>query len=58
MAEFVYNNGYQERTKDTPFFANGGTNGEYQAIGHRIQGRMTSPEDMSQLHDTLQAEMT
>jgi len=57
MAEFAYNNGYQERTKDTPFFANYGTNPEYQAIGHLIQGRTPSPEDMSQLHDTLQAEM-
>jgi len=58
MAEFAYNNGYQESTKHTPFFANYGTNPEYQAIGHLIQGKTTSPEDMSQLHDTLQAEMT
>jgi len=58
MAEFAYNNGYQESTKHTPFFANYGTNSEYQAIGHLIQGKTTSPEDMSQLHDTLQAEMT
>jgi len=58
MAEFAYNNGYQESTKHTPFFANYGTNPEYQAIGHLIKGRMTSPEDMSQLHETLQAEMT
>jgi len=58
MAEFAYNNGYQESTKHTPFFANYGTNPEYQAIGHLIQGKTTSPEDMSQLHDTLRAEMT
>ena len=58
MAEFAYNNGYQESTKHTPFFANYGTNPEYQAIRHLIQGRITSGEDMSQLHDTLQAEMT
>jgi len=58
MAEFAYNNGYQESTKHTPFFANYGTNREYQAIGHLMQGKTTSPEDMSQLHDTLQAEMT
>jgi len=58
MAEFAYNNGYQESTKHTPFFANYGTNPKYQAIGHLIQEKMTSPEDMSQLHDTLQAEMT
>jgi len=58
MAEFAYNNGYQESTKHTPFFANYGTNPEYQAIGHLIQGKTMSPENMSQLHDTLQAEMT
>jgi len=57
MAEFAYNNGYQESTKHTPFFANYGTNPEYQAIGHLIKGKTTSPEDMSQLHDTLRAEM-
>jgi len=33
MAEFAYNNGYQESTKHTPFCANYGTNPEYQAIG-------------------------
>jgi len=58
MAEFAYNNGYQESTKHTPCFTNYGINPEDQAIGHVIQGRTTSPEDMSQLHDTPQAEMT
>jgi len=58
MAEFAYNNGHQENTKHTPFFAKYGTNPKYQAIGHLIQGRITSPDDMSQLHDTQQAEMT
>jgi len=58
MAEFAYNNGYQESTRHTPFFANYGTNPEYQTIGHLIQGRTTSPDDMSQLHDRLQAQMT
>jgi len=58
MAKFAYNNGYQESIKHTPFFANYGTNPEYQAIGHLIQGETTSPEDIRQLHDTLQAEMT
>jgi len=58
MAEFAYNNGYQESIKHTPFFANYGVNPEYQTIGHLMQGRITPPEDMSQLHDTLQAEMT
>jgi len=58
MAEFTYNNGYQESIKSTPFFANYGVNPEYQTIGHLMQGKITPPEDMSQLHDTLQAEMT
>jgi len=58
MAEFAYNNGYQESIKRRPFFANYGVNPEYQTIGHLMQGRITPPEDMSQLHDTLQAEMT
>jgi len=58
MAQFAYNNVYQESTKHTLFFTNYGTNPEYQAIGHLIQGKTTSPGDMSQLHDTLRAEMT
>jgi len=58
MAEFAYNNKYQESIKSTPFFANYGVNPEYQTIGHLMQGKITPPEDMSQLHDTLQAEMT
>jgi len=58
MAEFAYNNEYQESIKRTPFFANHGVNPEYQTIGHLMQGKITPPEDMSQLHDTLQAEMT
>jgi len=41
MAEFAYNNGYQESTKHTPFFANYGINPEYQAIGHLIKGKTT-----------------
>ena len=58
MAEFAYNNGYQESIKRTPFFADYGVNPEYQTIGHLMQGKNTPPEEMSQLHDTLQAEMT
>jgi len=58
MAEFAYNNGYQESIKLTRVFANYAVNPEYQTIGHLIQGKITPPEDMSQLHDTLQAEMT
>jgi len=58
MAEFACNNEYQESIKRTPFFANYRVNPEYQTIGHLMQGNITPPEDMSQLHDTLQAEMT
>ena len=58
MAEFAYNNGYQESIKGTPFVANYGVNPEYQTIAHLMQGKITPPEDMRQLHDTLQAEMT
>jgi len=58
MAEFAYNNGYQESIKHTPFFANYGVNPEYQTIGHLMQGKITAQEDMRQLHDTLQGEMT
>jgi len=58
IAEFAYNNGYQESIKRTPFFANYGVNPEYQTIGHLMQGKITPPENMSQLHDTLQGEMT
>jgi len=58
MAEFAYNNGYQESIKRTPFFANYGVTPEYQTMGHLMQGKITPPEDMSQLHDTLSAEMT
>ena len=58
LAEFAYKNENQESIKSTPFFANHGVNPEYQTIGHLMQRKVTPPEDMSQLHDTLQAEMT
>jgi len=58
MAEFAYNNGYQESIKRRLFLANYGANPEYETIGHLMQGKITPPEDMSQLHDTLQAQMT
>jgi len=47
MAEFAYNNGYQESIKRTPFFANYGVNPEYQTIGHLMQGKTTPAEDMT-----------
>jgi len=57
MAEFAYNNGYQESIKGTHFFANYGVNPEYQTIGHLMQGKITPQENMSNLHNTVQAEM-
>jgi len=39
LAEFAYNNGYQETIKNTPFFANYGIHPEYEMIGHLIQGK-------------------
>ena len=58
MAEFAYNNGYQESIKHTPFFANYGINPEYQTIGHLMNTEIRPPEEMSQLNEVLQAEMT
>jgi len=57
LAEFAYNNGYQETIKNTPFFANYGINPEYEMIAHLIQGKQTKPEEMSQLHASLRNEM-
>jgi len=57
LAEFAYNNGYQETIKNTPFFANYGINPEYEIIGHPIQGKQTKPEEMTQLHESLRNEM-
>jgi len=57
LAEFAYNNGYQETIKNTPFFANYGINPKYEIIGHLIQGKQTKPEEMTQLHESLRNEM-
>jgi len=57
LAEFAYNNGYQETIKSTPFFANYGINPEYEMIGLLIQGKQTKPEEMTQLHESLKNEM-
>jgi len=53
LAEFAYNNGYQETIKKTPFFANYGINPEYEMIGYLIQGKQTKREEMTQLHESL-----
>jgi len=57
LAEFAYNNGYQETIKNTPFFANYGINPEYEMIGHLIHGKRTKLEEMTQLHESLRNEM-
>ena len=57
LAEFAYNNGYQETIKNTPFFANYGINAEYEMIGHGIRGKQTKSEDMTRLHESLRNEM-
>jgi len=57
LAEFAYNNGYQETIKNTLFFANHGINPEYEMISHLIQGKQKKPEEMTQLHESLRDEM-
>jgi len=57
LAECAYNNGYQERIKNTPFFANYGINPEYEMIGHLIHRKRTKPEEMTQLHESLRNKM-
>jgi len=57
LAEFAYNNGYQETIKNTPFFANYGIHPEYEMIGHLIQGKQTKRGEMTQLHESLRNEM-
>ena len=57
MAEFAYNNSYQETIKTTPFYAKYGINLELQLIRHIIATKITSAMAMKELHDTLQAEM-
>jgi len=53
----VYNKGYQETIKNTPFFTNYGINPEYEMISHLIQGKQTKPEEMSHLYESLRNEM-
>jgi len=57
LAEFGYNNGYQETINNTPFFANYGIHSEYEMISHLTQGKETKPEEMSQLHQSLRNQM-
>ena len=57
LAEFPYNNGYEETIKTTPFYANYGRNPEHQLINHMIMGKETTAENMENLHQTLREEM-
>ena len=57
IAEFAYNNGYQETIKTTPFYANYGRNPEHQLMNHMITGKGTTAENMETLHQTLREEM-
>ena len=58
LAEFAYNNGYQETIKTTPFYANYRINPEHQLITHMMTEKITSANGMKELHDALRAEMT
>ena len=53
MAEFAYNNGYQETIKTTPFYANYAINPEHQLIKHIMTQKITSANGMKKLHDAL-----
>ena len=57
IAEFAYNNGYQETFKMTAFYANYGRNPEHQLMNHMITGKETTTENMENLHQTLREEM-
>ena len=57
IAEFAYNNGYQETIKTTPFYANYGRNPEHQLMNHMITGKETTAKNMENLHQTLREEM-
>ena len=60
LAEFAYNNGYQETIKTTPFHANYGRNPEHHlmTLNHLITEKETSAKDMENLHQILREEMT
>ena len=57
MAEFAYNNSYQETIKTRPFYANYGVNPEHQLITHMMTEKITSATSIKKLHDIHQAEM-
>ena len=57
MAEFAYNNSYQETIKTILFYANYGVNPEHHLITHMMPEKIISATGMKKLHDTLQAKM-
>ena len=57
IAEFAYNNGYQEIIKTTVIYANYGISPEHQLITHMMTEKITSASGMKELHNTLRAEM-
>ena len=58
LAEFAYNNGYQETIKTTPYYENYGRNPEHQLMNHLITEKETLAKDMEDLHQILRKEMT
>jgi len=57
LAEFAYNNGYQETIENTHSFPNKRINPEYKMIGHLIQAKQLKLEQMTQLPESLRNEM-
>ena len=57
IAEFAYNNRYQETIKTTPFYANYRRNTEHQLMYHLITEKETSVKKMENLHQTLREAM-
>jgi len=57
LAEFAYNNGYQESIKSRSFLANCGINPEYEMISPLIPGKQVKPEQRTQLQESLRNEM-
>ena len=58
LAEFAYNNGYQETIKTTLFYANCARNPEHQLMNHLTTEKETSAMDMEDLNQTLREEIT
>ena len=53
LAEFAYNNRYQETIKTTSFYVNDGRNPEHQLMNHLTTEKESSAKDMENLHQTL-----